>query len=66
MSDRAADVNHDILIMSFVQGARWWEYRQTGATMWQSDQIEAEAEAEKRWENGTLGISRTAETKEAQ
>lgn len=25
----------------FVAGARWWEFKQTGATMWPSDQQEA-------------------------
>lgn len=34
---------------AFVAGAKWWEYHSTGATMWQSDQRLAEAEAEKRY-----------------
>ena len=32
--------------MAFVCGAKWWEVRETGATMWPSDQTEAYAAAE--------------------
>lgn len=34
---------------AFVAGAKWWEFASTGATMWQSDQDKAEAEAIKRY-----------------
>lgn len=45
----------DALIVAFVQGAKWWEYHQTGATMWASDQDQAEGHAEEMARNGTLG-----------
>ena len=32
-------------IQDFVDGARWWEYEKTGATMWGSDREKAEAGA---------------------
>lgn len=44
------------LLAAFVQGAAWWEYHQTGFTMWQSDRRLAEAEATLREQNGTLGV----------
>jgi len=44
----------------FVQGAQWWEYHKTGATMWASDRDQAEGEAEVRAANGTLGKSPSA------
>lgn len=50
-------VTPDSLIIAFVQGAQWWEYHKTGATMWASDRDQAESEAEKRTVNGTLGKS---------
>lgn len=37
---------------AFVNGAKWWEFHETGATMWQSDRNLAEAEAEKRYPGG--------------
>ena len=43
------------LVVAFVQGAKWCEYRKTGATMWQSDQDEAETEALKLAGLHTLG-----------
>ena len=43
------------LQVAFVQGAAWWEQRQTGGTMWQSDRCDAEAEAFAKACNGTLG-----------
>ena len=43
-------------VTAFVQGAQWWEYQRTGATMWPSDRNLAEDEAEKREKNGTLGV----------
>lgn len=45
------------LVVAFVQGAQWWEYKKTGATMWPSDRNLAEDEADKREKNGTLGRS---------
>lgn len=30
---------------AFVEGAKWWEYKRTGATMWQDDQGKAEQAA---------------------
>lgn len=39
---------HDIR-RAFVRGAKWWEYHETGATMWQSDRRLAEGEAENRY-----------------
>lgn len=44
------------ILIAFVQGAAWWEYHQTKATMWQSDRRLAEEEAMRREENGTLGV----------
>jgi len=34
---------------AFVEGATWWEYTKTGATMWPSDRTQAEQEAERRY-----------------
>jgi DNA-directed RNA polymerase subunit RPC12/RpoP len=53
--EKQPDDNSDALIISFVQGAKWWECHQTGATMWQSDQHIAEKEAIRRSKNETLG-----------
>lgn len=47
----------DELIIAFVQGAKWWEYLKTGATMWPSDRDQAELEAKIRAADGTLGKS---------
>jgi DNA polymerase/3'-5' exonuclease PolX len=33
---------------AFVEGAKWWEFHKTGATMWQSDQQATAEEAAKR------------------
>lgn len=43
------------LVIAFVQGAQWWEYRTTAWTMWQSDATLAEAEAARRIQGRTLG-----------
>jgi len=43
------------LVVAFIQGARWWEWKTTGATMWQSDQDEDLKEAEEREKHRTLG-----------
>jgi len=53
----SGSVTPDTLIVAFVQGAQWWEYHNTGATMWASDRDQAEGEAETRAANGTLGKS---------
>jgi hypothetical protein len=55
-----APATPDALIVAFVQGAKWWEYHQTGATMWASDQDQAEGHAEEMARNGTLGKSPNA------
>ena len=34
---------------AFVEGAAWWEFHSTGATMWQSDRSKAEDEADRRY-----------------
>ena len=54
---RAGSVTPDARIVAFVQGAQWWEYHKTGATMWASDRDQAAGEAETRLSNGTLGKS---------
>ena len=46
---------HSALLVAFIQGAKWWEWHNTGATMSQSDQHEAEGEANRRAKNQTLG-----------
>ena len=48
----------DRLLIAFVQGAKWWEFEKTGATMWPSDQRKAEEAAIERYMNCTLGIRR--------
>ena len=42
----------DDLRRAFVDGAAWWEYEKTYATMWQSDRRKAETEAEQRYPEG--------------
>ena len=49
------DRSDNELLIAFVQGAQWWEYYTTGATMWRSDQDLAERQAEERLKNETLG-----------
>lgn len=39
---------------AFVEGAKWWEFISTGATMWQSDRNRAEKEASKRYPDTKL------------
>ena len=53
-------VTPDAFIVAFVQGAMWWEYEKTGATMWPSDRDHAEAKAEYMAMTGTLGKSPNA------
>lgn len=43
------------LIISFIQGAQWWEWKDKGATMWPSDRDLAEAAARERLANNKLG-----------
>lgn len=38
----------DDLRRAFVDGAKWWEFQTTGATMWTSDISRAEEEATRR------------------
>ena len=52
------DHSDDELLIAFVQGAQWWEWHKTGATMWQSDRDLAERQAEERLKNETLGINK--------
>ncbi len=42
----------DDLRRAFVDGAKWWEFYRTGATMWPSDRDQAEAEAERKYPGG--------------
>lgn len=35
--------------LAFVEGAKWWEFEKTNATMWASDRDLAEAEAARRY-----------------
>jgi len=65
--DREAPVEGDLflrwsdeLITAFVQGAKWWEYHKTGATMWPSDTNVAKLKAEYKALDGTLGKSLNA------
>ena len=46
------DWTENDLRRAFVAGAKWWELKKTGATMWQSDRLEAEDEAERRYPDG--------------
>lgn len=51
-----SDEENEMLIIAFVQGAKWWEFHSTGGTMWQSDQSSANAEATRKANAGTLGV----------
>jgi hypothetical protein len=37
------------LLLAFVNGAKWWEWKKEGATMWQTDQIDAYEEAKTKY-----------------
>lgn len=39
----------ECLHRAFVEGAAWWEYEQSGATMWSEDRDKAETEANRRF-----------------
>jgi len=55
LTDKLIEQNSSSLIVSFVQGVQWWEFKKTDASLWNSDRNDAEKEAAKREENGTLG-----------
>ena len=42
------------LVRTFVAGAKWWEWKSQGATMWGSDVSEAFDEAERRFKEDRL------------
>lgn len=42
----------DDLRSAFLAGAKFWEFHQTGGTMWQSDQNEVGLKAEERYPDG--------------
>lgn len=44
------------LCQAFLQGAKFWEFAKTGATMWQSDQFAAFKEAIRLLRGGSLGV----------
>ena len=48
------------LIAAFVQGAKWWEFCQAGATLWPSDRAAAEKAAAELFKRGELGLSQVA------
>ena len=45
----------EALLVAFLQGASWWEWETSGATMWGADQDRAWSEAARRAREGTLG-----------
>jgi hypothetical protein len=45
----------DDLRRAFVAGAAFWEFHQTGGTIWSSDRDIAEDEAERRYPEGRPG-----------
>lgn len=47
----AADIRR-----AFVAGARWWEFEDSGGTMWPSDRNKADDEAEKRYSGGVAEL----------
>lgn len=51
---------------AFIAGAKWWEYESRGATMWQSDQDRAQAEAERRYPYAPHPVVRVAEIRAEQ
>lgn len=42
----------DDLRRAFVAGAKWWEFKKTGGTMWPSDTDKVEAAAAQRYPKG--------------
>jgi len=61
----AHTISEEALVIAFVQGAKWWEWYKECATMWPSDRDLAEAAAQARLNDGTLGkkVNPTAEGK---
>ena len=51
------DIIDTVRIVAFIQGAKFWEERSSGGTMWQADQILTEEEARRKLKNKTLGVS---------
>lgn len=49
-------IENEKLTIAFIQGAKFWEYYESGFTMWQSDQKIVEKEAKKRLKNKKLGV----------
>lgn len=47
---KVKESERDAYIKAFCDGARWWEYKDKGATMWPSDQHKAASEAGKRYD----------------
>lgn len=45
------------LCQAFLQGAKFWEFTKTGATMWQSDQFLVFREAIRKLRAGTIGVT---------
>lgn len=43
------DADAKLAAIAFVKGAKYWEFKKSGATMWQADQEVCAAEAEKRY-----------------
>ncbi len=52
----AEDPKGMALCQAFLQGAKFWEFEKTGATMWQSDQFAAFKEAIRLLRGGSLGV----------
>ncbi len=48
-------MNKEQLILAFIQGAAWWEFQSTKATMWASDKKKARETAEQRFKDKILG-----------
>ena len=55
MDDEEPGVAATALQIAFVQGAAWWEYQRSGATIWPSARGTAEMVAAERAAAGTLG-----------
>ena len=45
------------LCQAFLQGAKFWEFTKTRATMWQSDQFLVFREAIRKLRDGTIGVT---------
>ena len=43
-------------IKAFTEGVQWWEFEQSGFTLWRGAQVLAEDEAGKRWKRGKVEI----------